>query len=138
MAEEPQPSNVQEGADPPDALPANAEDRKAAKAMSSLESARSADVEAPAAPKKEVDVKALTDAMKMLEAGSGAVGRRKKSADESKKRKEEEVKKIKVDAADVSLVMEQCDMGKVKATELLRTHDADVGTALRAWVTAAV
>ncbi len=34
---EPQPSNITEGADAPDVLPANAEDRKAAQAMSSLD-----------------------------------------------------------------------------------------------------
>jgi NACalpha-BTF3-like transcription factor len=136
MAEEPQPSNVQEGADPPDVLPANAEDRKTAKAMSSLEDARSADINAPAQPKKEVDMKALTDAMKMLEAGVKPATQKK--ADDSKK-KEEEVKKplIKVEPADVTLVMEQLDMNKQKATDLLRAHEADPVKAMTAWVTAA-
>ncbi len=130
---EPQPPNFQEGADPPDVLPANAEDRKAAAAMSSLESAN---VESATVPKKEVDVKALTDAMKMLEAGSGGISSKRKET----KKKEEEKKEvlIKVDAADVNFVMDQCDMSKVKATDLLRQHEADVSKALMAWVTTAV
>ncbi|KAK3701678.1 hypothetical protein LTR37_015330 [Vermiconidia calcicola] len=133
MAEEPQPSTVQEGADAPDVLPANAEDRKAAKAMSSLD-ARGED-ETTAAPKKEVDVKALTDAMKMLETGQG-----QQTKPEAGKKKEEEVKKplVKVDQADVALLVEQLDMSKTKATELLRAHDADAVKAMQSWVTAAV
>lgn len=136
MAEEPQPSNVTEGADQPESLPANAEDRKAAHAMSSLD-ARGDDAEASSAPKKEVDVKALTDAMKMLEAGSGT-GVQKKAATD--KKKEEEVKKplIKVDQADVALLVEQLDVTKQKATELLRAHEADAVKAMSAWVEAAV
>ena len=101
MAEEPQPSNVQEGADAPDAFPANAEDRKAAKAMSSLDAR--GDDETTAAPKKEVDVKALTDAMKMLEAGQAGPQKKPNAG----KKKEEEVKKplVKVDQADVALLV---------------------------------
>lgn len=134
MAEEPQPDNITEGADAPESLPANAEDRKAHKAMSSLD-ARGEDVEAPAVGKKEVDVKALTDAMKMLEAGS-ATSQSKKPQES----KTEEPKKplIKVDQADVALLVEQLDVTKVKATEMLRACGADAGEAIRTWVTAAV
>ena len=129
---EPQPPNVTEGADPPDVLPANAEDRKAAAAMNSLD-ARGDDAEAPATAKKEIDVKALTDAMKLLDPSSQP----KKPLE---KRKEEEVKKplIKVDPADVALLVEQLDVSKGKATEMLRASDADATEAMRAWVTAAV
>lgn len=96
MAEEPQPSNVQEGADPPDALPANAEDRKAAKAMSSLD-AKVDDNDA--APKKEVDIKALNDAMKMLGAGE------EQKKPERVKKEEAPKPLIKVDPADVALLV---------------------------------
>ena len=66
MAEEPQPSNVQEGADAPDVVPASKEDRKAAAALSSLDVKEDQD----ATPnKKEVDLKALGEAMKNLEVG---------------------------------------------------------------------
>ena len=99
MAEEPQPSNVQEGADPPDVIPASNEDRKAAAALSSLDVKEDQD----ATPnKKEVDLKALGEAMKNLELTQGT-GKKTTSSDATKK--EEAPKKlVKVDAADVSLL----------------------------------
>ena len=95
---EPQPSNVQEGADAPDVLPANAEDRKAAQAMSSLDN-RATESDAP---KKEVDLKALNDAMKNL-----GVAQEQKSSSASATKKTEAAKKplIKVDQADVALLV---------------------------------
>lgn len=96
MAEEPQPSNVQEGADAPDVLPANAEDRKAAQALSSLDAKGDDDT---AAPKKEVDLKALNDAMKHL-----GVGQEQKTKPTEVK-KEEPKKVVKVDQADVTLLV---------------------------------
>ena len=95
MAEEPQPSNIQEGADPPDALPANAEDRKAAKAMSSLESNRIEDD----APKREVDLKALNDAITKLGGGD------QKKPEAVKKDEGPTKPLVKVDAADVALLV---------------------------------
>ena len=160
MAEEPQPSNIQEGADPPDALPANAEDRKAAKAMASLDTKTD---EITAQPKKEVDLKALDDAMKNL----GVGGQEQKAAVvEGKKREEVSKPLVKVDQGDVGLLVsfflrgggwsgrgrgrgglwltlmlaqaDQLDMSKAKATELLRANDADAVKAMTAWVTASV
>lgn len=97
---EPQPPNVQEGADQPDVLPANAEDRKAAAAMSSLD-ARGGEDEASSAPKKNIDMKALGEAMKHLGGGQEA-----KKTEGTSAKKEVEVKKVvKVDAADVALVV---------------------------------
>lgn len=92
---EPQPPNVQEGADQPDVLPANAEDRKAAQAMSSLD----AKGEEDAAPKKEIDLKALNDAMKNL----GVASEQKKP--DTVKKEEAPKKLIKVDQADVTLLV---------------------------------
>ncbi|KAK5123286.1 hypothetical protein LTR85_002716 [Meristemomyces frigidus] len=127
---EPQPPEVQEGADAPDVLPANAEDRKAAQAMSSLDAKPDED----AAPKKEMDMKALNDAMKNL----GAAQEPKASATAGSKKEEAPKKLVKVDQADVTLLAEHLDMSKPKATELLRAHDADAVKAMTAWVTAAV
>jgi len=98
MAEEPQPPNVHEGADAPDVLPANAEDRAAAQAMSSLDARPDED----AAPKKELDIKALNDAMKNLGAAQGEG----KSAVAAGTKKDEAPKKlVKVDQADVALLV---------------------------------
>lgn len=148
MVETPMPSNVQEGIDPPDALPANAEDRKAAQAMASLDAK---DDEVTAQPKKEADLKALNDAMKNLE-----VGPEVKKPQAVKKKEEPAKPLVKVDQADVTLLVrcewrtadgntcadqdqaDQLDMSKMKATELLRAHDADAVKAMTAWVTAAV
>ncbi|KAK0258408.1 hypothetical protein B0A54_05961 [Friedmanniomyces endolithicus] len=128
---EPQPANITEGADAPDVLPANAEDRKAAQAMSSLDIKGGED---DVAPKKEMDLKALNDAMKNLGAAQG-----QKTPSSAAARKEEAPKKlVKVDQADVALLADQLDLSKTKATELLRAHDADAVKAMTAWVTAAV
>ncbi|KAK4552235.1 hypothetical protein LTR86_010589 [Recurvomyces mirabilis] len=128
---EPQPSNIQEGADAPDVLPANAEDRKAAQAMSSLDN-RATENDAP---KKEVDLKALNDAMKNL-----GVAQEQKSSSAGAAKKTEAAKKplVKVDQVDVALLVEQLDISKTKATELLRAHDADAVKAMTTWVTAVV
>ncbi|KAK1048638.1 hypothetical protein LTR74_017483 [Friedmanniomyces endolithicus] len=129
---EPQPANIAEGADAPDVLPANAEDRKAAQAMSSLDIKGGED---DAAPKKEMDLKALNDAMKNLGAAQG----QKTLSPGAAARKEEAPKKlVKVDQADVALLADQLDLSKTKATALLRAHDADAVKAMTAWVTAAV
>ncbi|KAK5136261.1 hypothetical protein LTR08_003868 [Meristemomyces frigidus] len=127
---EPQPPNVHEGADAPDVLPASAEDRKAAQAMSSLDAKPDED----AAPKKDVDLKALSDAMKNLGAAQqheapGAAGAKKGEAPKKVV--------VKVDAGDVAVLAEHLDVSKTKATELLRAHDADAVKAMTAWVTAA-
>lgn len=94
---EPQPPNVHEGADPPDVLPANAEDRKAAQALSSLDASGDND---GSTSRKELDLKALNDAMKHLTT---------RQQDNSKSlaavKKEEPKKLVKVDAADVALLV---------------------------------
>lgn len=90
MAEEPQPAGVHEGAEQPLA-PASAEDRKAQAAMSTLDAAQRED---DGAPKKNVDTEALGKAMKNLDV-----------KDQNKK---QEVKKVvKVDPADVTLLVGQ-------------------------------
>ncbi|EME88032.1 uncharacterized protein MYCFIDRAFT_48247 [Pseudocercospora fijiensis CIRAD86] len=126
MAEEPQPSNVQEGADAPDVLPASKEDRKAAQALSSLD----AKVNDDAVAKKEVDLKALGDALKNLDAQNT-----QKSPAAVKKEEAPKKPLTKVAAEDVALLVEHLDLSKAKATDLLRAHDADAIKAMNAWVT---
>lgn len=95
---EPQPSAVVEGADLEN-VPANAEDRKAADALSKLD----AKGDENGAPQKEVDVKALGEAMKNLELAQGVSGTQKTAA--SSKKEEAPKKLVKVDAADVNLMV---------------------------------
>ncbi|KAJ9627078.1 hypothetical protein H2203_003539 [Taxawa tesnikishii (nom. ined.)] len=116
MAEEPQPSNVHEGAGGPEATPANAEDRKAAAAMDSL------DTRGEDEGKRDVNTEALGQAMKNI-SGAG-------------EKKVEEKRAVKVDPADVNLLVDQLDLSKAKATELLKAHDANAVKAMTAWVTA--
>jgi hypothetical protein len=89
MASDPLPS-ASNAADDDPALPSNAEDRKAAEAMSKLEDRGDDD----GSPAKEVDAEALGKAMKNL-----AIGAEAERAAELKK------KKVKVEAADVTLVV---------------------------------
>ncbi|KAI9674896.1 MAG: hypothetical protein M1829_003636 [Trizodia sp. TS-e1964] len=108
-------------------LPTSAEDRKAAAALSSLDQPLS---DAPDVPNKQVDTEALGNAIRSLEMslGGGARG----GAGERKAPEKKRV--VKVDAEDVVLVMEQLDMSKARATELLRAHEGQVGDALAAFV----
>jgi hypothetical protein len=81
---EPQPAEVQEGAADAHAPTSTAEDRKAAAALSTL------DTQDEAGTKREVDTKALDKAMKGLDV---------------KEKKGDEKKTVKVDAADVKLLV---------------------------------
>lgn len=98
MAEEPQPPSVVEGAtEGTDPLPAAS--KAEAAAMSSLDTK----TDEAAAPKKEVDMKALNDAMAKLGGMGAAEG---KAAVPTATKKEEEPKKlVKVDQADVGVVV---------------------------------
>ncbi|KAI2604628.1 hypothetical protein GGR54DRAFT_453656 [Hypoxylon sp. NC1633] len=123
---EPQPRNVHEGAtgdveDEVQTTAKSAEDRKAAAAMANLD-ARGDDASTPG---NAVDQEAVSKAMKSL--GSGApVGTGEKK----------EVKKVKVDAADVALLIDELDLTKVKATEILKAHDGDAVQAMKAFIAA--
>jgi hypothetical protein len=93
MASDPLPSASNDATDAADAaaLPSNAEDRKAAEAMSKLEDR--GDDQDDGSARKEVDAEALGKAMKNLTIGAEAL-----KAAELKK-------KVKVEAADVTLVV---------------------------------
>ena len=135
---EPQPSGVQEGMDPegPPA-PANAEDRKAAAAMSSLETRGEEEEEVK--PNKQIDQEALGKAISRLEladkAGKVTTG---ENGNKGQKEKEEREKraKVKVDQADVELLVGELDLNKTKATDLLKAHEGDAVRAMRAFVKA--
>ena len=102
---EPQPAQVREGADVEDeapAIPSNAEDRKAAAALSSL-GARGDDDDGPS-KRPDIDQEALGQAISRLEVGSRVPGNSK-----AKGNNDGEVEKkkpaVKVDQADVALLV---------------------------------
>ncbi|KKZ66386.1 hypothetical protein EMCG_07890 [[Emmonsia] crescens] len=144
-------------------LPTNAEDRAAAAALSSLNTANEtsasendAGVPSGAALPSAADQEALGKAMSRLEiiAGTGKAGgsgagaaagtgkkdtnARKSRADDKTEGGEEEkaVKKkvVKVAAEDVGLLVDQLELTKVKATELLKAHEGDPIKAIRAYI----
>ncbi|KAF3040335.1 hypothetical protein E8E12_008722 [Didymella heteroderae] len=111
---EPQPSEVQEGAADPHAPTATADDRKAAAALSSLDAQ-----DDNGAGKKEVDGKALDRAMQNLNV----------------KDTKAEAKNVKVEPAQVNLLIKELDLSKQQATDLLKSHDGDTVKAMTAFVT---
>ncbi|RYP61252.1 hypothetical protein DL769_007793 [Monosporascus sp. CRB-8-3] len=130
---EPQPKTVHEGAtvtgdveDEVQTAAKSAEDRKAAAALASLDNARD-DAAAADDSRSAVDREAVSKAMKSLEGGGGA-------AAAAAERKNREVKKVKIEAADVALLVDELDLTKPKATELLKAHDGDAVKAMKAFI----
>ncbi|KAJ1327762.1 HYPK UBA domain-containing protein [Microdochium nivale] len=123
---EPQPSNVKEGAtgeieDEVQATAKSAEDRKAAAAMASMD-ARDDSAGGSGAGSASVDQEAVSKAMKNLGGGGGGGGA------------QEVNKKVKVDAADVALLVDELDMTKPKATALLKANEGDAVKAMKAYI----
>ncbi|KAK4153276.1 hypothetical protein C8A00DRAFT_15468 [Chaetomidium leptoderma] len=120
MAEDRQPADIVEGATSGDVedevqpTAKSAEDRKAAAALSKLDAR--GDDEGPQTG--EVDQEAVKNAMNSL--GGGA--------------DKKETKAVKVDAADVKLLVEEFELPKSKATELLKAHDGDAVKAMKAYL----
>lgn len=119
MAEE-QPASVREGASTPPPSTGTAEDRKAAAALSSLD----AHDDDSGAAKSGADSEALGQAMEKLN-----VGGPKKEEQKAVPRRA-----VKVDPADVSMLVEQLELSKVKATELLKAHDGNAVKAMSAFI----
>ncbi|QKX53665.1 uncharacterized protein TRUGW13939_00745 [Talaromyces rugulosus] len=125
-------------------LPANAEDRKAAAALSSLNNNEiSQGDDAGSKLSSAAAQEALGKAMSRLEIAAGG-GANKTTATATPStgtagQKEEVVKKkaVKIAAEDVTLLVDELDLTKNKATELLKLHDGDVKQALRAFITPA-
>ncbi|EKJ74818.1 hypothetical protein NXS19_001848 [Fusarium pseudograminearum] len=95
----------------------SAEDRKAASALENLDAADS-----PSTP-QNVDADAANKAIKSL-------GSSKASASATSH------KNVKVDAADVALLVEELELPKPKATELLKSNEGDAVKAMRAFIKA--
>ncbi|KKY37465.1 hypothetical protein UCDDA912_g02520 [Diaporthe ampelina] len=119
MAEEKQPPGLVEGAtgeveEEVQDTAKSAEDRKAAAALSKLD-ARDDDVAGAS-----VDQEGLSKAMNKLNV--------------SKTAENKDAKKVKVDAADVTLLVDELDLTKPKATELLKQHEGDAVKAMRAFI----
>ncbi|KAH7321401.1 hypothetical protein B0I35DRAFT_408352 [Stachybotrys elegans] len=119
--------NVVEGAvgDAEDERPAatSAEDRKAASALANLD----ANDDSSAA---QVDHEAVSKAMKSLGgAKSITVSATSASAAAAAPRKN-----VKVDPADVALLVDELELVKAKATELLKAHDGDAVKAMNAYI----
>lgn len=110
---EPQPSTIHEGAETPPA-PAGGAAASEAAALSSLDNKTISGSDS--APKKEVDMKALNDAMKALGSGDGS----KKAATAGNVKKEEPAKLIKVEAADVSLLVSSLSLSYVSLCNPVR------------------
>ncbi|KAJ0163797.1 hypothetical protein CTA2_2383 [Colletotrichum tanaceti] len=91
----------------------SAEDRKAASALASL------DATGDAEGSTQVDAEA---AQKAIQGLGGATTAKK------------EVKNVKVDAADVSLLVDELELTKPKATELLKANDGDAVKAMKAYL----
>ncbi|TLS20873.1 uncharacterized protein PpBr36_10855 [Pyricularia pennisetigena] len=120
MAEDRQPPTIVEGAttgdveDEVEQTAKSAEDRKAAAAMAALD-ARDED-----AANKNVDQEAVSKAMSQLKTDANV--------------KKDVKKAVKVDAADVALLVDQLELTKPKATELLKQYDGNAVTAMRAYI----
>ncbi|KAH6693308.1 hypothetical protein BKA61DRAFT_624487 [Leptodontidium sp. MPI-SDFR-AT-0119] len=134
---ETQPPTIVEGAttgDVDDEIPVaakSAEDRKAAAALSSLDTPR--DDESAG---KDVDQEAVRKAMERLSGGGAGVGATNGAV--AKKGEQKVVKKtVKVDPADVTLLIDELELSKIKATDLLKSHDGNAEAALRAYITLA-
>ncbi|KAK3934937.1 hypothetical protein QBC46DRAFT_398580 [Diplogelasinospora grovesii] len=123
MAEDKQPQTVVEGATGGDvedevvnSTAKSAEDRKAAAALSKLDTHDDDE-----SGRQMVDQDALNNVME------GVV---------VPKRDDEAPRKVvKVDPADVALLVDELELPKTKATELLRSHDGDAVKAMRAFIT---
>jgi len=119
-------------------LPKNAEDRKAAAALNSLNANEISQDETAGTSSKQpssADQEALGKAMSRLEIASGA-GTKKDAEKKSDKKAEETAakKKVKITSEDVNLLVDELDLSKVKATDLLRANDGDATKAIRAFI----
>jgi NACalpha-BTF3-like transcription factor len=115
----------------------NAEDRKAAAALNNLNTQEiSQDGDGTMKQRSAADQEALSKAISQLEIASG--GGKKTEATkkvEAKKKEEAEVKKkIKVSQEDVTFLVDELDLSKVKATELLRSYEGDATKAIKAFI----
>ncbi|PTB37767.1 uncharacterized protein TrAFT101_005360 [Trichoderma asperellum] len=112
-------------------LPKNAEDRKAASALAALDTPSDA---AGTPSNDNVNTEAVSQAMLKLGAGDDKAKKPASAAASSSSTAAPAAAKktVKVDAADVALVVDELEVAKAKATELLKAHDGDAVATLRA------
>ncbi|GFP59980.1 hypothetical protein TASIC1_0015014900 [Trichoderma asperellum] len=113
-------------------LPKNAEDRKAASALAALDTPSDA---AGTPSNDNVNTEAVSKAMLKLGAGDDKAKKPASAAASSSAAAAAPAavkKNVKVDAADVALVVDELEVAKAKATELLKAHDGDAVATLRA------
>ncbi|KAJ5622338.1 hypothetical protein N7528_005570 [Penicillium herquei] len=103
-------------------LPTNAEDRKAAAALLSLNQNAIGTEASPTGGPSGAEQEALGKAMSRLD-----IAGHQKNDPVAKK-------VVKITAADVSFLVDQLELHKNKATELLRSHDGDVVLAMKAFI----
>ena len=114
------------------ALPNNAEDRKAAAALNSLNANAMSQEGGETSSNKQpsaTDQEALNKAMSRLEVVNGGAKKEGKK-EESSKAEEPKKAKVKLSAEDVAFLVEELDLSKFKATELLKGSEGDVGRAV--------
>jgi len=120
-------------------VPNNAEDRKAAAVMDALNAKEMSEQNGETDTKQPstADQDALGKAMSRLEIVSGETGKKKEdSAKRAEEKKQAEAKKkVKVSSEDVNFLVEELELTKNKATELLRAHDGDSLRAIKAYIT---
>ncbi|KAE8147962.1 hypothetical protein BDV25DRAFT_159224 [Aspergillus avenaceus] len=124
----------------PDAVehhrPANAEDRKAAAALSSLNTNEiGADSGTKSPP--SADQEALGKAMSRLEIAAGQGPAKKTATAQTKEAEVVKKKAVKIASEDVNLLVDALDLNRVKATELLKSHGGDSKQAIKAFITPA-
>ncbi|KAJ9605121.1 hypothetical protein H2200_010511 [Cladophialophora chaetospira] len=117
-------------------LPKNAEDRKAAAALNSLNANEMSTENGETGPKQPsaADQEALGKAMSRLEIASGVSKKKDDTAKADTKKEVEVKKKVKIAAEDIAFLVEELDLTKNKATELLRSHDGDARVAIKAFI----
>jgi hypothetical protein len=136
-------------------LPKNAEDRKAAAALNSLNANEMSTENGETGPKQPsaADQEALGKAMSRLEIASGG-GKKETTAKAETKKDVEVKKKVKIASEDVNFLVrslvsgiymrchpcwpfekvEELDLTKNKATELLRSHEGNATLAIKAFI----
>ncbi|KAK6333051.1 hypothetical protein TWF718_010875 [Orbilia javanica] len=103
--------------------PTNAEDAKTFKALSNLDTHSSLD-DSSTPTANSANAEALAAGLSSLSVGAG------KPADSGAKKVV-----VKVAAEDVAVLVEEMEVSKVKATELLRANGADLKQTLKAMIT---
>ncbi|KAL7808534.1 hypothetical protein V8C44DRAFT_359690 [Trichoderma aethiopicum] len=119
-----------DASDPPPSQTGTAEDRKAASALSNLDAPPSSST---SATPTNIDHEAVSKAVSSLGDSSSSSKTSSKATGTAAGGAAAAAKKsVKVDAADVALLVDQLEVNKAKATELLKAHDGDAVAALRA------